>query len=123
MIPRVTVRLAEAARRVAARAAVAAIVEGVRVKFATLAIVALASAPFAFSVPAVAGTERTFGGYECTIDCSGHKAGYEWAEAKGISYYSMAEDSRTGNWDVVQSDRESKRATTPAAKPKSDIEL
>jgi hypothetical protein len=28
---------------------------------------------------------RTFGGYECTDDCSGHKAGYEWAEAKGIT--------------------------------------
>ena len=28
---------------------------------------------------------RTFGGYECTVDCSGHKAGYEWAEAKNIS--------------------------------------
>ena len=27
---------------------------------------------------------RSFGGYECTTDCSGHKAGYEWAEAKGI---------------------------------------
>jgi len=26
---------------------------------------------------------RTFGGYECTVDCSGHKAGYEWAEARG----------------------------------------
>lgn len=54
-------------------------------KFATLSIVALASAPLAFSVPAVAGTDRTFGGYECTIDCSGHKAGYEWAEAKGVT--------------------------------------
>ena len=28
---------------------------------------------------------RTFGGYECTDNCSGHKAGYEWAEAKGIT--------------------------------------
>jgi hypothetical protein len=28
---------------------------------------------------------RTFGGYECTDDCSGHKAGYEWAEAKGVT--------------------------------------
>jgi hypothetical protein len=28
---------------------------------------------------------RTFGGYECTVDCSGHKAGYEWAEARGIT--------------------------------------
>ena len=27
---------------------------------------------------------RTFGGHECTVDCSGHKAGYEWAEARGI---------------------------------------
>jgi hypothetical protein len=27
---------------------------------------------------------REFGGYECTVDCSGHKAGYEWAEAQGI---------------------------------------
>jgi hypothetical protein len=30
--------------------------------------------------PAVA---RTFGGYECTVDCSGHKAGYDWAETGG----------------------------------------
>ena len=29
--------------------------------------------------------DRTFGGYECTEDCSGHKAGYEWAERQGIS--------------------------------------
>ena len=26
----------------------------------------------------------TFDGYECTDDCSGHQAGYEWAEEKGI---------------------------------------
>lgn len=34
------------------------------------------------STPAIS---RTFGGYECTVDCSGHKAGYEWAEARGIT--------------------------------------
>lgn len=28
---------------------------------------------------------RTFMGYECTQDCSGHEAGYEWAEEKGIT--------------------------------------
>lgn len=28
---------------------------------------------------------QTFGGYECTEDCSGHKAGYEWAEENGIT--------------------------------------
>jgi len=27
---------------------------------------------------------RTFGGYECTDDCSGHEAGYSWAEQNGI---------------------------------------
>ncbi len=26
----------------------------------------------------------TFDGYECTDDCSGHQAGYDWAEEKGI---------------------------------------
>lgn len=27
---------------------------------------------------------QTFNGYECTDDCSGHEAGYNWAEEKGI---------------------------------------
>lgn len=43
------------------------------------------------SQPAFSGTEtRTryrpliFKGYECTMDCSGHEAGYQWAEDKGI---------------------------------------
>ncbi len=27
----------------------------------------------------------TFGGYACTEDCSGHEAGYQWAEEQGIS--------------------------------------
>lgn len=44
---------------------------------ALLAVVAIAS-------PCVA-QDRTFGGYDCTEDCSGHKAGYEWAERNGIS--------------------------------------
>jgi len=26
----------------------------------------------------------TFKGYECTDDCSGHEAGYNWAKKKGI---------------------------------------
>jgi hypothetical protein len=26
----------------------------------------------------------SFAGYPCTIDCSGHKAGYEWAERNSI---------------------------------------
>lgn len=27
---------------------------------------------------------QSYNGYECTEDCSGHEAGYNWAEAKGI---------------------------------------
>jgi hypothetical protein len=27
---------------------------------------------------------RTYGGHDCTVDCSGHAAGYKWAEKKGI---------------------------------------
>jgi hypothetical protein len=30
-------------------------------------------------------TAREFAGYECTVDCSGHKAGYKWAEEHDIS--------------------------------------
>lgn len=26
----------------------------------------------------------SFGGYPCTADCSGHEAGYQWAEEKSI---------------------------------------
>lgn len=26
----------------------------------------------------------TFKGYQCRADCSGHRAGYEWAERQGI---------------------------------------
>ncbi|MER9213178.1 hypothetical protein NKI54_14000 [Mesorhizobium sp. M0663] len=27
---------------------------------------------------------QTFNGYDCTQDCSGHQAGYDWAAGKGI---------------------------------------
>src|SRR5690606_39170545 len=27
-----------------------------------------------------------FKGYECTVDCSGHEAGYEWAQDRGIEH-------------------------------------
>jgi hypothetical protein len=47
-----------------------------------LAILAGAAA-LAWSTSAVA--QQTFGGYDCTEDCSGHKAGYDWAQKKQIS--------------------------------------
>ena len=34
--------------------------------------------------PALTASAREFGGHECTDDCSGHKAGYEWAESKNV---------------------------------------
>lgn len=27
---------------------------------------------------------QTFGGYDCTSDCSGHQAGYDWAEENDV---------------------------------------
>lgn len=34
--------------------------------------------------PAVRSYSPSFAGYPCTDDCSGHEAGYAWAEEKGI---------------------------------------
>lgn len=31
------------------------------------------------------GIAQDFRGYKCTVDCSGHTAGYEWAERNGIT--------------------------------------
>jgi len=36
-----------------------------------------------------------FHGYPCTVDCSGHEAGYQWASDRGI----VDEDDCTGNSD------------------------
>jgi hypothetical protein len=33
--------------------------------------------------PAV-NAQSHFGGYRCTKDCSGHKAGYDWAKKKDV---------------------------------------
>lgn len=30
-------------------------------------------------------TANTFKGYRCSQDCAGHRAGYEWAQRKGIT--------------------------------------
>lgn len=32
----------------------------------------------------VAAADRTFGGNECTDDCTGHAQGYRWAEDNGL---------------------------------------
>lgn len=45
---------------------------------------ALALCALLFVVLPVPADARTFGGYLCTVDCSGHAAGYLWAEQKNI---------------------------------------
>jgi hypothetical protein len=35
-------------------------------------------------LPSAASAQGYFREYPCTVDCSGHEAGYEWAERKGI---------------------------------------
>src|SRR5580704_8919206 len=41
----------------------------------------LATIAFAHSASA---QDRTFGGFDCTDDCSGHSAGYKWADQHNI---------------------------------------
>ena len=43
----------------------------------------LCLAALAVSSPAAAQLE--FHGFPCTVDCSGHEAGYEWAEENGVT--------------------------------------
>lgn len=35
--------------------------------------------------PAQPAPRASYGSYSCTSDCSGHRAGYEWARNRGIS--------------------------------------
>lgn len=46
-----------------------------------------------YSVPSYSYSGKTFHGYPCTKDCSGHEAGYEWAQDKGLYSY----DDCSGN--------------------------
>lgn len=38
-----------------------------------------------FSKSTASSDQKTFYGYDCKDNCSGHKAGYSWAEDKGIT--------------------------------------
>lgn len=40
---------------------------------------------FCFLILPVSAHAADFHGYPCTQDCSGHKAGYEWAKKKNIT--------------------------------------
>ncbi|MDR1081255.1 MAG: hypothetical protein LBQ79_09935 [Deltaproteobacteria bacterium] len=47
----------------------------------------------ALCAPATPAAADTFFGYDCTDDCSGHEAGYDWAESSGVG----DSDDCTGN--------------------------
>jgi hypothetical protein len=42
------------------------------------------SAPAEQSAETRSDNGLEFHGYDCTVDCSGHQAGYDWAEQQGI---------------------------------------
>ncbi len=46
------------------------------------------------------GSSLYFNGYECTDDCSGHEAGYEWAEENDITQDDV--DNYSGNSNSFQ---------------------
>ncbi len=49
---------------------------------------------------------RSFGSYDCTEDCSGHEAGYEWAEDNDIDdeddCYGNSQSFVEGCWQYVE---------------------
>ncbi|MES0028021.1 hypothetical protein [Mesorhizobium sp. M0040] len=49
----------------------------------TIASLATLATTLALATPCLA--QQTFGGNDCTEDCSGHKAGFDWAEQNQIS--------------------------------------
>jgi hypothetical protein len=40
---------------------------------------------------------QTFGGYQCTDDCSGHEAGYDWAETHDIDSEDTCDSQETNS--------------------------
>ncbi|WP_292562785.1 hypothetical protein [Mesorhizobium sp.] len=49
----------------------------------TMAYLVVAAFTASLTGPCLA--QQTFGGNDCTEDCSGHKAGFDWAEQNQIS--------------------------------------
>jgi hypothetical protein len=47
-------------------------------------VIALATLAMLASPGMVQAQDRTFGDFDCTVDCSGHSAGYKWADEHGI---------------------------------------
>ncbi|MET2828930.1 hypothetical protein [Mesorhizobium shangrilense] len=48
-------------------------------------LIAAGALALAGSLGAPASAQETFHGYDCTDDCSGHEAGYDWAQRNDIA--------------------------------------
>lgn len=48
---------------------------------------------WAFVIDAMEARPGSFAGHECTDDCSGHRAGYEWAAENGVDVETDCEGS------------------------------
>ena len=48
-------------------------------------LIAAGALALAGSLGAPASAQETFRGYNCTDDCSGHRAGYDWAQRNDIT--------------------------------------
>ncbi|WP_194744837.1 hypothetical protein [Thermaurantiacus tibetensis] len=48
---------------------------------------------------ALDGSRGSFMGYGCTVDCSGHEAGYQWASRMGIS---DPDDCSGNSWSFIE---------------------
>lgn len=59
--------------------------EDIRTTEAVIILVSAKVKQFAAKTHVVDSTTRTFKGYPCTSDCSGHMAGYTWAKNRGIN--------------------------------------
>ena len=61
--------------------------------------------------------ELTFHGSQCTKDCSGHKAGYEWSKARGNASPCDAQSSSFNNGcNIAKSGAARPKIRTPQGK-------
>lgn len=57
-----------------------------------------------------------FMGYKCTVDCSGHEAGYEWAEENGIDDPDECDGNSDSFIEGCQAYAEEQQAATEGGK-------
>jgi hypothetical protein len=62
-----------------------------------VAIIYLNRQPQVDASPIITGNQATFAGYDCTEDCSGHEAGYDWADEHGIDDQDLCDDLSTNS--------------------------